>query len=74
MNIIEELLKGLRIRNLRKQARYHYIAYCSIADEYSCGLALAEQISPNMVHHKQEVNRILDELTELDPDTPKDRL
>jgi hypothetical protein len=62
------------IEKLKKEARKHILRYNAIAEEYSCGLALAEHISFAMRFHKEEFNRIMDELAKLDPETPKFRL
>ena len=63
-----------KIENLKRQAEKHYIVYFKLADNYSCGLSLGEHISPEMVHHKTEFNRIMDELAEIDPTVPDFRL
>lgn len=63
-----------KIENLKRQAEKHYIVYYKIADNYSCGLSLVEHISPEMIHHKMEFNRIMDELAKIDPTVPDFRL
>jgi hypothetical protein len=63
-----------KIEKLKKDARKHILAYDAIAEYYSCGLSLAEHISSEMFHHKQEFNRIMDELAKLDPKAPTFRL
>jgi hypothetical protein len=63
-----------KIKKLKKEAEKHYIIYFNMANNYSCGLSLAEHMSPEMLKHKVEFNKIMDELAELDPLTPDIRL
>jgi hypothetical protein len=63
-----------KIENLKRQAEKHYTVYFKLVDNYSCGLSLGEHISPEMIHHKTEFNRIMDELAEIDPTVPAFRL
>jgi hypothetical protein len=63
-----------KIKKLKKEAEKHYIIYYNIANNYSCGLSLAEHMSPEMLNHKTEFNRIMDELAKIDPLVPDFRL
>lgn len=63
-----------QIAKLKKQAKKHYLNYYGYADDYDCGLDMAELMCRNMYHSKMEFNRIMDELTVLDPSIPKARL
>ena len=79
IKIGEYKMEDKRIRKLKRQAEKHYLVYHKIANDYSFGLfspgaTLSEYISPGMVHHKTEFNRIMDELAEIDPLTPNFRL
>ena len=62
------------IKKLKKEAKKYYLAYYKVADNYDCGLNLAENISSDLLYCKNEFNRVMNKLAELDPDTPKARL
>lgn len=63
-----------KIAKLKKEAKKYYLNYHGLADDYSCGLTLAEFMSSDIAHNKLEFNRIMDELAVIDPATPKARL
>lgn len=62
------------IENLKYTARIHYEAYMRILDSMDCGVAMAEQVSSNMVLHKLKFNACMEELQKLDPACPTMRL
>lgn len=63
-----------KIDRLKKEAKKHFTEYYGIASNYNCGLFLAECISPDLVYHKTEFNKIMDELAKIDPSVPTARL
>ena len=63
-----------QIAKLKKEAKKNYLNYCSYADDCDYGLTMAEYTRPGMLHSKLEFNRIMNELSILDPSTPKGRL
>ncbi len=42
--------------------------YFRIRDEYSCGTALAEYISPRLRAAKESVNKVIRKIKEIDPE------
>lgn len=44
-----------------------HLRYNNIRDEYSCGIALAEYISPRLRAAKSSLNKVISKIKELDP-------
>lgn len=44
-----------------------FVRYAKIRDEYSCGVNLAEYISPRLREAKEKVNEIIRKIKKLDP-------
>lgn len=63
-----------KIDRLKKKLKSAYTSYTNSVKEYSCGANLAAHISLNISQKAKRVNYLLDELTKVDPDTPKDRM
>ena len=57
---------GNPLDKAKKRLRKHYLDYLAIADEYSCGLTLAEHISPRLSEAKRLCNIWIDEINKLD--------
>lgn len=67
-------MENSNIKKLKKEARKHFLAYRDAAKPYDCGLSLMEYISPTLIYHKTEFNKIMDELAKIDPLIPNFRL
>jgi len=63
-----------KILALQKQAKAAYRAYYRILDGYSCGAALAENISKDLYSIKIRFNKLCDRMAKLDPTCPRFRL
>jgi hypothetical protein len=59
---------------LKNKARRTYLKYRSLLDQFSCGASLAETITPRLYALRQEFNKVMDQLAEVDPATPVTRL
>lgn len=71
MEIIKKIEKWMLLRRAKK----HYLAFLRIQDRYSCGNALADEITGGKLgHHGNMFNIIMDQLACIDADTPKSRL
>ena len=66
--------KSAKITKLKMKARRLYIKYTDKVGANSCGIALSEYISPDLVSIKEEFNAVFKELKELDPNCPDMRL
>jgi len=51
----------------KRDLKNAYLRYRNIADEFSCGSKLAEHISLRLVEAKEEVNKAIRRVNELDP-------
>lgn len=58
----------------KRQLRRRYLAYRAIADEYSCGHALASHISGRYCRARDRVNESIRKLKVLDPAMKIDEL
>jgi len=56
-----------KIEILKSKARDYYLEYHKKLDNFSCGGALAEYISPELEMIKRKFNNTLDELSKIDP-------
>ena len=74
MKTLSKIIVAIRIRSLKRTARQHYLQYQAIRDSYSCGHAMAMQVSPDLANHVSGFNAAMEKLAELDPTTPKNRL
>jgi len=67
-------IRKFRVWNLKRRARKFYMQHLDILGQYSCGSNLASYMSVRAVRIAEKFNYAMDRLTELDPDTPKERL
>lgn len=65
--------KEKEIKKLKSTLRDYIIQYNELTDSYSCGLNLAAHINPNISNLAININKILDDLSVLDPSAPKFR-
>lgn len=63
----------IKTEQLKRDARKHYEIVSDIADSYDCGLSVAMTINPALAKHAAEFNRVMDELAEVDSNTPNFR-
>lgn len=63
-----------KINKLKKEAKRLYLRYNEVVDSLPCGRDLAEYISSEALSCKIEFNRVMDELSKLDPNCPQSRL
>jgi hypothetical protein len=56
---------------LKRQLKRKYVAWNSILDEYSCGMALARHMSPRIGRLENDMLRIKAKLIVLGEDVPK---
>ena len=59
---------------LKCAAKKHYDGYQKAVGRLSCGRALAENVSSEVLEHKIKFNEIMDRLSEIDPKCPEFRL
>ena len=64
----------MKLLLLRYKARKYYKQYFDIADQFSCGGTLLEEISSGAYRAKRNFNATMDKIAKLDPDCPKGRL
>ncbi len=55
---------------LKREARTHYTAAITAADDYTCGFAIAAHVSGPLRRHAERFNALMDEIAELDPQAP----
>jgi hypothetical protein len=67
-------MKTLKIWWLKRKAKKYYIQYLRIASGLGCGVTVASYVSVSFNQAKNNFNRVMDKLTQLDPATPKARL
>lgn len=68
------MLNKIRIYLLKRQARRHYRDRMSF-QVGDAGAFISDVISGGRVnYHARRFNELMDELAEIDPDTPKERL
>lgn len=66
-------MNKLKIKFWKSKLRSRYLAYRLIADEFSCGISLAEHVSSRLREAKASVNVAIRRLQVLDPDhAPKE--
>ncbi len=63
-----------KTERLKSQARKHYMEYHREADKLDCGKSIGEVINPRMLSAKLAFNKVMDKLSKLDPNCPKQRL
>ena len=63
-----------KLERLKRQARKHYNTYQYELNQMNCGRELGENMNPRMFEAKQEFNRVMDELAQIDPGCPNGQL
>jgi len=64
--------KEKQIQKLKERAKGYYLG--AMDNPYDCGYSLLGNISTHNINMKTKFNEIMDQLAELDPNTPKTRL
>ncbi len=62
---IKEKRHSSQIEKYRKIAGERYLEWVDVSESYSCGLTLAEHVSPTLRKAKREFNEALTKLEEL---------
>lgn len=73
-SLFDDPTKEEKIGKLKRKLRRAHTSYVNSLDDFSCGANLAAVISLRVSKGAREVNDLLDQLTKLDPDTPKGRM
>jgi hypothetical protein len=68
------IAKTIKIALLKKKAKKWYLKYIVAKDELSCGISLAEHISPKLSYARNQFNKTMSLLSKLDPACPITRL
>jgi len=70
----QTIIVKLKIAELKREARKHYINYHNQLDEVDCGKQMLEYVSTSFCEARDKFNSIMDELSKIDPTCPKGRL
>lgn len=61
----------MSIKSLKRKARNIYLDYLSECGRYSCGITLAEHVSPRIRTLADNFNSVMEELEKIDKTMPK---
>lgn len=63
-----------KIASYKEQAKSLYRSYHNMLGDYSCGIQMAEYLSPGLVQIRNDFNHVMETLKSLDPTCPEFRL